>query len=461
MDVVLNETGLSSDRIQPFRDPGLGNTSYLVDLGAGLAAVVDPPRDIEPHHAAADRAGLRIVASLETHLHADFVSGSRELADHCGAEVICAQGADLAFAHRSVNDGEIVRLGETDITAIHTPGHTPEHVAYVFGSAGAPRAIFTGGSLIGGGAARTDLISPDRTTDLARAQFRSFRRLAQLPDTVAVHPTHGAGSFCSAGGATKDVGTIGHQRLTNPLFRIDDEERFVNALVSGYGSFPPYFLRLRELNRRGPRLNHRLNGPCPLDAVVAHDLVERGVWLIDARSFHDWAAAHPVGAISNQLRPVFVSWLGWIVPFGDPIVLLIDGDGITEAVRQARGIGYEKVVGWIDGGIDAWQAAGLPIATTDEVAPADAIARRDDGAELLDVRQAAEVALGRIDGATHIELGDIIAGKTPPTDDVVTFCGHGERAATAASILERRGVQAAVMAGGPDELETAALRMER
>lgn len=447
-------------RVHPIRDRGLGNTSYVLEVGRGLAAVIDPPRDVDSLREEADRAGLRIVASLETHLHADFVSGSRELADQLGADVYAARDGHLCFAHTSVSDGEVLRLGELDVTVLHTPGHTPEHLSYVAGSGGQPEAIFTGGSLIGGGAARTDLISPDRTEELARAQFRSFRRLAALPDHVAVHPTHGAGSFCSAGPTSTTIGTIGDQRAVNPLLSIDDEKRFVRELLSGYGSFPPYFLRLREVNRLGPRLLRTVAGPCPLDPNATQELRDRGAWLIDARSIGEWAGAHPVGAVSIELRPAFASWLGWVVPFGDPIVLLIDPTDVPEAVRQAHRIGYDRIAGWIDGGIDAWRAAALPVAATAEIDARTAADRAATGATLVDVRQASEVALGRVPGAVHLELGDIIAGRVPRADDVVTFCAHGERSATAASLLERRGLRTANLVGGFLAWKEAGLAVE-
>lgn len=458
-----DETGRGVKRawVQTLADPGLGNSSYLVDLGRGLAAAVDPPRDIEGHHEAAERAGVRIVASLETHLHADFVSGSRELADHLGAETYAARDGHLCFAHHGVAEGEVIRLGETELSVLHTPGHTPEHVAYVVGRPGHPDVIFTGGSLIGGGAARTDLISSDRTEELARAQFRSFRRLATLPDDVVIHPTHGAGSFCSAGPASKKAGTIGDQRRSNPLFAIDDEQRFVRELLSGYGSFPPYFLRLREVNRAGPPLSRTIKWARPLAPAEAAEQMDHGAWLVDARSIHDWARAHPVGAVSIELRPAFASWLGWVVPFGEPVLLLIDPDDVPEALRQARRIGYDRIVGWIDGGIDAWRAAGLPVASTDEVDARQAAERAESGAKLLDVRQDSEYAIARIPDAVHVELGSIIAGQELASADAVAFCGHGERSATAASLLERRGARVANLVGGLAAWEKAGLRVER
>jgi rhodanese-related sulfurtransferase len=202
-------------------------------------------------------------------------------------------------------------------------------------------------------------------------------------------------------------------------------------------------------------------GPSPLTPAEAHELTDRGVWLIDARSIREWAAAHPVGAISIELRAAFASWLGWVVPFGEPIVLLIDPNDVVDAVRQAHRIGYDQVCGWIDGGIDAWRRTGLPIESTEEVDAETAAERQAGGATLLDVRQASEHASSRIPAAVHLELGDIIAGQNLASDDVIAFCGHGERSATAASFLERRGIRVANFVGGLSAWEMARLPIER
>jgi rhodanese-related sulfurtransferase/glyoxylase-like metal-dependent hydrolase (beta-lactamase superfamily II) len=434
----------------------LGNTSYLIDLGGGLAASVDPRRDVDAHLELADRLGLRIVAGLETHLHADFVSGSRELAEATGADVYAASNAHLEYGHRGLSEGDEIRLGAVTVQAWSTPGHTPEHLAYLALVDGDPTAVFSGGSLIRGGAARTDLVDAAETTRWSREQFRSLRRLAELPDTTVLWPTHGAGSFCSAGPARAAAGTIGDERAANPLLQVDDEDTFLRLLHANFGSFPPYFLKLREFNRRPPFVAD-LDPPQALDPHVAHSLVERGAWLVDARAIQDWARGHPEGAVSIELRPAFASWLGWVVPFDTPVVLLVDDESRSEAVRLARRIGYDHVLGWIDGGIDAWRAAGFPIRQAEEADAAEARRRIERGALLVDVRQDAELGDGRIPGAVHLELGDIIAGQTPDTREAVVFCGHGERSATAASLLEQRGITAINLVGGIGAWKAAGL----
>jgi hydroxyacylglutathione hydrolase len=447
-------------RVHALPDEALGNTSYLVELGGGRAASVDPRRDIDGHLELAERLGLRIVAGLETHLHADFISGSREVAERTGADVYAARDAFLEYGHHGLGDGDQIALGDVVVQAWSTPGHTPEHLSYLLLVDGTPAAVFSGGSLIRGGAARTDLVDVAETDRWSREQFRSVQRLNGLPASTALWPTHGAGSFCAAAPGHAPAGTIGDERAANPLLRIDDEDTFVRALRAGFGSFPPYFLRLREVNRH-PVLLGELEPPLLLEPEAAHSLVAAGAWLVDARPIDEWARRHPEGAVSIELRPAFASWLGWVIPFGAPIVLLVDETDRAEAVRLARRIGYDRVLGWIDGGIDAWAAADMPTRCTEETDAPGARRRVASGATLVDVRQTAELDDARVPDAKHLELGDIIAGRTPDAEEAVVFCGHGERSATAASLLERRGIKAVNLVGGIGAWEAAGLPVRR
>lgn len=429
-------------RIHPVADEALGNTAYLVDVGGGEALVVDPRRDIDVYLDAADRASLRIVGVLETHLHADFVSGAQELHATTEARIIASAEAGLAHEHRGVTASDLLSFGDVTVEVIATPGHTPEHISFLItGPDGA--AVFSGGSLINGGAARTDLTGAERTEHLAREQFASIHRIAALPDETLLCPTHGPGSFCSAAEPVSTFRTIGEERATHPLLVIDDEERFVPAFRATFGSYPPYFQHLREINRVGPEFLARLDEPSRLDGPALAAAIQ-DAWVIDARSVGSWAKEHPVGAISIELRPAFASWLGWVVPFGEPFVVVLDGPGdLPQTLRLARRIGYDDVRGWTT--LDDWRAAGLATASVENVAPSHGIA---EGAVLLDVRQDSEFAGSHLPNAVHIELGDIIAGVVPPAADVVVYCGHGERSATAASILAGKGVRARNLAGG-------------
>ncbi|TMK55369.1 MAG: MBL fold metallo-hydrolase [Actinobacteria bacterium] len=444
--------------VHGIHDDALANNSYLVEVGQHEAVVIDPPRDPGPQIRLAEQIGVRIAATLETHVHADYVSGAREHAA-CGADVFVPKDAAVAWLHQNVADGDRVRFGDVAFRALATPGHTPEHLAYVLEHAGEPRAVFTGGSLIVGGAGRTDLLGDARTDELARAQFRSLRLLRQLPDAVRVYPTHGAGSFCLASTTSVENPTIGSERITNPLLAIHDEDTFGDELRRGFGTFPRYYCHLQAVNRAGTRLLRDLSPPPALDPRRVVRRTEEGAVLVDARPIHEWAVGHPAGAISNALRPAFPSWLGWVVPFGTSVILIADGAERAEAVRLARAIGYDDLA-VLDGDVDAWRSEGLPTSTTEELTPHEAAERQRAGAVLLDVRQDVEFDVLRIPGALHLELGAIIAGETPDAPAVIAFCGHGERSATAAGLLEQRGVRVANLIGGTAAWVDAGLPVE-
>ncbi len=450
--------------IATIRDEGLGNSSYLVDLGDGRGLAVDPARDPRPSLAAAARRGLRLAYSAETHLHADFVSGSRELAA-CGARVIAPAAAQLAFQHHGLGDGDQLDLGGLSLRALATPGHTPEHLAYLLTDGdpggGRPLALFSGGSLLVGAVARTDLISPDRTEALARALWRSLRaRILTLPDDLAVYPTHGAGSFCSAPTGAAPTTTIGREKATNRLLAAPDEDTFVSLLLGGLGSYPRYFLRLRETNRRGPRV-YGANPPplAPLPPQRVQELRAEGAELVDARPSAAFAAGHVPSALSIPLRDAFATWLGWLVEADRPLVFVLDaGQDRGDLVSQALKVGYEQLAGELAGGITAWEAAGLPVARLPLVG-LDSL--EAEGRRVLDVRQDAEFAAGHIPGAVHVELGALVGSNgddAPPDGPLAVVCGHGERAMTAASLLARRGRRDLSVAAGGTEAWAAAGR---
>lgn len=445
--------------VTPLVDEGLGNSAYVVDLGDGGALVVDPARDPRPYAAELDRRGLAPRWVVETHLHADFVSGGRELVA-MGAELAAPTASRLASPHRPLADGEELDLGGLVLEVIATPGHTPEHLSYLLRDGARPVALFSGGTLMAGGVARTDLLSPELTEPLARQAYRSIhQRLFALPDDLPVYPTHGAGSFCSAAPGGERTTTIGAEKAANPLFALD-EGAFVARLLEGYGSYPPYFLELREVNRAGVEVH----GPQPprlprLSAKEVEQAAADGAALVDTRDIAAFAAGHVPGSISNPWRAPFATWLGWLVPREAP-VLFVTGPGVDEhdLVWAALTIGFERLAGVLDGGMDAWKASGRPVATTPLVGADEAAGRR-----IVDIRQRPEYAAGHVAGATHVELGHLTTGAPDRVDDgpVLVHCGHGERAMSAASLLERAGHEdVAVLAGGLDELADAGHRLE-
>jgi rhodanese-related sulfurtransferase len=431
----------------PIVDEGLGNSAYLVDLGDGRALVVDVSRDLRAVHAAAARRDLSVAFAADTHLHADFLSGAYQLGATCGTRVLASAAGDREFTHTGLHDGDEVDLGGLRLRALMTPGHTHEHLSFLLLDGDHEVGVFTGGSLLVGSAARTDLIADDRTEELTRAQYASLRRLACLPADVQVWPTHGAGSFCSAPPGTERTSTIGHELATNPLLHAADEDGFVAQLLGSLGSFPPYFRRLGEINRIGPALLDRDPTLAPLNVDAVRGRLAEGAVLIDARPVEGFAAAHVRGAISIPLRPVFASWLGWLAPADRPLIIVRDpNQDVDEIAWQAAKIGYDNLIGELDGGMNAWAAAGHGVTTT-ALTHADQLADR----RVLDIRQRAEYLTGHLPGAVHVELGDVAQRAAElPVEPTVVMCGHGERAMGAASLLEQAGHRdLVVLDGGP------------
>jgi len=436
--------------IRMFVDEGLGHSSYVVDLGDGTAAVVDPPRFPTEHLAAIGSSDATLRWTIDTHSHADYVTGSPSLvADH-DATFIAPNASQLATPHHGVGDDDVIALAPRMLLrAVATPGHTPDHHVYVLERDGAPAALFTGGSLMVGAVGRTDLCGPDLAESLAHDMFHSLRRLDDYPDDLAVYPTHGAGSFCAAPGGVERTSTLGQERATNILFGIDDEDTFVEQLLAGFGTFPTYFARLPELNRAGPRHYPHLPSLDRLNSDTVRRHVADGAVLVDTRPIADYAAGHIEGSISNALRPVFASWLGWTVGLDRPIVIIAGDEDRYEIVRQCLDIGHDAIIGELDGGIDAWRTAGGTITGIPLVDPTEIATR------VLDVRQHTEYTAGHVPEAVNVELGSL-ADADIPRGPVTVMCGHGERAMTAASILTNRGHRdVTVLDGGPDTWATA------
>jgi hydroxyacylglutathione hydrolase len=446
-------------QIHPVVDEGLGNSAYVVELGDGRALAVDPARDPTPYLELARWRRLQIAYAAETHLHADFLTGSRELAAAEGAQVLAPGAGRLGFAHRGLEDGEEVDLGGLTLRALATPGHAPEHVSYLLLEEGRPQALFSGGALLVGTVARTDLAGPELTEPLARAAYRSLRqRLLPLPDELGVYPTHGAGSFCAAPAGDRRATTIGAERRHNRLLAAADEDAFVAELLASLGSYPPYFLRLRERNRVGPELlgpDWRVLPLLSTDRVRAH--LAGGGMVVDARPVGAFAAGHIPGALSIALRPAFASWLGWLLDDTRPLVFVLDDDQDRgELLRQCRTIGYDHLLGEPAGGMAAWRAADLPQAQLPVV---EAERLGDRPGAVLDVRQASETAEGHLPGAATVELGDLAGDPLTaqlPEGPVTLMCSHGQRAMTAASLLERAGRRdLRVVVGGPEDWRQA------
>ncbi|MFN0091582.1 MAG: MBL fold metallo-hydrolase [Acidimicrobiales bacterium] len=433
-------------RVHEFVDEGLGHSSYVIELSDGTAAIVDPPRFPVAQEALIARSGWRLRWTVDTHSHADYVTGSPGLVARRGVTFVAPAASRLETPHRAVSDGDQVRLAPSvTLTAMATPGHTPDHHAYVLELDGAPTALFTGGSLMVDTVGRTDLCGPDLAVPLAHEMFHSLHRFEALPDDLAVYPTHGAGSFCSAPGAAERTSSLGRERATNSLLATVDEGAFVERLVEGFGTFPTYFGRLPEVNRRGPTRFDTLPTLPRLDPGEVARRVAEGAIVVDARPFASFGGGHLPASMSNTLRPVFGSWLGWLVPADTPIVFVLDpGQDRDELVRQCLDVGHEHLVGELDGGITSWAGTGRPLATI-PVVGADQLA-----GPVIDARQANEYHSGHIPNARNIELAALASADLDTEETVTIMCGHGERAMTGASILAARGITARVLDGGPD-----------
>lgn len=429
-------------RVDLFVDEGLGHSSYVIDLEDGTAAIVDPPRFPIAQESRIAELGLRLAWTLDTHSHADYVTGSPALAARSGAAFVAPAASRLESPYRPVTDGDRIALASgVEIMAVATPGHTPDHHAYLLIHHDEPVALFSGGSLMVGTVGRTDLCGPDLTVPLAHEMFSGLRRFDALPGDVVVYPTHGAGSFCSAPGASQRTSTLEHERTSNALFTITDEDDFVDRLVNGFGSFPTYFSLLPELNRRGPVRYDTVPRLAALSAEQVKRTLTAGGIIVDARPIAAFSAGHVPGALSNALRPSFGSWLGWLVEPNRPLVFVLDEDqSRDEVVRQCLDVGHENLVGELGGGMLAWDTPLQKIPIVDATHTAG---------QVVDVRQANEFAEGHVPGALNIELGTVLQADL--AGPLTLMCGHGERAMSAASMLasDHNG-DLVVFGGGPD-----------
>jgi hydroxyacylglutathione hydrolase len=451
-------------RVRQFVDEGLGNSAHLlISESAGVAALIDPLRDVDQYREVARHEGVRITHVFETHIHNDFVSGSRELAAATGARIVASADAGLEFDHQPVRDGDVLPLGDVAITVLATPGHTPEHVSYLARDTSRPEeppVLFSGGSLLVGAVSRTDLLGHEHATGLAHQLYHTLHeRILPLGDDVVVHPTHGAGSFCTSAAAAESTTTIGRERRANPLLALPGPEAFTNRLLASMPSFPTYFRSMRALNKRGPRVLSGVPRLAPLSPDDVQARQRRGQAVVDMRSVRDYARGHIPGVYHVELRPAFASWVGWVVPFGCPVNLVSDNTEVHEyAVRQLIRIGYDNLPGYLDGGMAAWERAGLPVERVPVFTMRDVRERlagdRREPLVVVDVRQAHEWAAGHIPDAAMLEAGELPTVELDLPHDrlIATHCAHGQRAATALSVLEHRGYQnlAVIMEGVDD-----------
>lgn len=446
--------------IEQFFDAGLGHASYLVaDPDAGVAFLVDPDRNIQTYLDAAARLGVLITDSFETHVHNDYVSGSRALAELRPITVHAGTDAAIAYPHTSHADGEATKIGELAVRCLATPGHTPEHVAYLVADlrrSDDPQYLFSGGALLVGQIARVDLLGPKLAEELARSAYGTLRdRLLTLADYVAVFPTHGGGSACSAEVAGSRWTTLGFERRHNQIARsaTGDFAAFRARIAEGLPVAPAYYPHVRALNERGAPVASR--APLPFLRDVSHDAIR-----LDPRPPHIFGAGHRPGALNVVGNDSFAVRVGAVAPFAAPIVILTTDPDQAERLRsQLAIIGYDDIRGYAS-------PSPIPPEETLRIEQLDARAaaeRSAEGALLLDVRERSEWDVGHAPGATHIPYEELRsrADELPVDRSIVTYCASGIRSSLAASILENEGRDVANLRGGFTAWRNANFPMSR
>jgi hydroxyacylglutathione hydrolase len=442
--------------LERFSDDGLAQRSYLIGCErTRQAVVIDPRRDVDGYLAAAAKHGFTITHVIETHIHADFVSGARELAAH-GSIVVSGPGAGLQFPFHEATDGETLRIGDLTLELLHTPGHTPEHITIVVREAGAPVRAFTGDTLFVGAVGRPDLLGEHQARHLAEQLYDSLTRLRSLPDDVEVHPGHGAGSLCGSGIGGAPHSTIGAERLINPWLQYSSKSAFVTAVLNDLPETPPYFPRMKIVNQRGPAVLGLGQGVARPGALAAADAIRHaagGDLIIDLRSPEAFGAGHPAGAINIGFGPRIGYWSGWVVPADARLILMTSEAAQTEEVRrQLLRVGFDDVVGYVQGGFDAWTKAGGPVARIEVICARELRDRiaHGDRPVVVDVRTAREWSAGHVEGALNIPVGDLPnrAAELRGLPAVATICESGFRSSLAASLIVRAGGNALNVSDG-------------
>ncbi len=423
--------------------PSLGDRTYLVHDGS-VAVVVDPQRDIDRVLALLSKHDVELRAVLETHIHNDYVTGGLALARRTGAAYYVNDEDDVSFERTAIRDGESITVGDRmRLTALATPGHTFTHLSYALTERDAPLdqalAVFSGGSLLFGATGRPDLLGSEHTHELARHQHRSAHRLADLlPDRAEVLPTHGFGSFCSATESDESTeSTIGKEKRDNPVLT-QEEQEYVDTIVSGLDVWPAYYIHMGPANARGPE-EPDLSLPQRADPTELRRRLEAGEWLVDLRSRTAFAAGHVHGSYNFEVDGSFATYVGWLIDWGTPITLLGESsDQVSEAQRELVRIGIERPAAHATGDVTDWtdRPARYPTATFADLADV----RHHREVVVLDVRRGSEHAEGHIEGAALVPIHEL-PDRLPevPAGEVWAHCATGARSSIAASFLAAAG----------------------
>lgn len=428
----------------------LAHASYLIG-SEGDAIVVDPQRDVDEYLAEASVQGLQIKYVIETHLHADFVSGHQEIAARTGAQIIFGEKAGVEFEHQAVRDGEELRLGKLVLKFIETPGHTPEGICVLVTDTenpGAPRKLLTGDTLFIGDVGRPDLAGGKGYTPqrMAEMMYDSLHgKLLTLPDEVEVYPAHGAGSMCGKNMSKETSSTIGEQRKFNYALKPMSKDEFVTMMTADLPEAPSYFPKDAEINRSGARGLNELQPPAAMSPQQVAELRDQGYVLLDVRSAGDFGAGHVPGSTNIGLGGQFAIWSGSLLPLTASIIVIADTTAqVDESVVRLARVGIESVKGYLEGGVERWRAAGLPVDKIEQVTVAqlkEQMASSD--LQIVDVRRPAEYGNGHVPTAFNAPLAslDKSLGPLPLEKDKLTavICAGGYRSSAAASLLQKQG----------------------
>lgn len=440
-------------RLQRFEVPGLSHYSYLIACG-GQAVIVDPKRDVDTYLEAAAAAGLRVTHILETHIHADYCSGALELAGRTGAELWLSAhdgGEDFqyAFPRHQFREGEELKFGNVRIVALHTPGHTPEHLSFLVHDAlrgDYPMALLSGDFVFVGSLGRPDLLGEAAKQKLAEQLYDSVhKRLEKLPDGVEVHPAHGAGSMCGSGMSERPQSTLGYERACNFFFREQGREKFIETILKTVPPFPAYYRRMKKVNSAGPRVLGEMPGGEALSvADFRSRIADPQAVVLDLRRPEAFGGAHIPGAFNVGAGTNLSTWAAWVVPYDCPLFLV--GDDSTdygEARRSLVRVGLDDARGSLRGGMRAWLEAGGEQAHVPQISVDELSERVKKGAFLLDVRGAGEWTAGHVEGAQWIMGGELPqrVAEVPTDRPVHIICGSGYRSSVAASVLRRAGLR--------------------
>jgi hydroxyacylglutathione hydrolase len=437
---------------------GLAHLSYVVgDDKAGVVAVIDPRRDVDIYLQRTREMGVRITHIIETHIHADFVSGSHELQARTGAPIYGGKSEDYQFELHQLSEGDELKIGSVTLRALHTPGHTPEHVSFIITDAKQgqePFGVFTGDTLFNLDVGRPDLLGGGTEKKLAAQLYHSlFDKLVPLGDRMEIYPCHGAGSACGKSIGDRRQSTIGNERIFSEAFKERSEQEFVEWILSGMPEPPRHYTRLKKVNAKGAKVMGCVPTLQPLSPPEFQNLMtDENTIVIDTRSILAFGGGHIPGAINIALRSEFPNWVGWMIDPEKTLLLVIESERDVKLVtEQLFRLGYDNLAGYLHDGMTSWQNAGLPLAHLGEWTVHELNEHKDEpDVTVLDVRGDDEYKHGKVPGAKHIYVPHLEEhlDELDKNKAIATYCGTGYRASIAASLLQKQGFEKVINVPG-------------